>query len=533
LTDLYLLSNALWILGAALILATVSFRSWWQHERQHGPDVNPFVLRHEAILPLGMCLVATGFGFLPGIQAWERGAWGLVAAAGLWSSWTAWRTGLSPDEIQSHGPSIVRHVPWASRVTNLEPLIVLALSPALLFPTPARLLALSVVPVLWISARVSTGRFIPTTPMNAVLGVMAASVMLSLYATFSLSFSLGKVSGMILGLLVFWAVVRWLTCLERLKIATGGFLLCGGGLAVIALLGTQWQGKFESLRAVVSLLPTVLRLPGAEEGFNSNAVAGCLILFVPLQISLLFTRSYRWLSAPPGGLGATHWLVAIQAGLLVLTLATLIFAQSRGALTGLAVATCVFLFCRWPARVMWAVIAASVVLATMVGLWGSDPLLAFLHRLAGADLEESFRTRAELWSRAVAAIRDFPLTGVGMNGFRKVMPVLYPPVLGTSAEMPHAHNHLLQAALDLGILGLVAYVSLWLVAAALILRVYLGAATAALRTLAGGLGAGLLAHFVFGITDVIPLGSKVGILFWISLAMVVGLHRVWEGEARN
>ncbi|OFW07580.1 MAG: hypothetical protein A3H96_00045 [Acidobacteria bacterium RIFCSPLOWO2_02_FULL_67_36] len=44
--------------------------------------------------------------------------------------------------------------------------------------------------------------------------------------------------------------------------------------------------------------------------------------------------------------------------------------------------------------------------------------------------------------------------------------------------------------------------------------------------MAGGLGTNLLAHFLFGMTDAIALGSKAGVLFWLTLAMTVGLHRV-------
>jgi putative inorganic carbon (HCO3(-)) transporter len=44
--------------------------------------------------------------------------------------------------------------------------------------------------------------------------------------------------------------------------------------------------------------------------------------------------------------------------------------------------------------------------------------------------------------------------------------------------------------------------------------------------MAGGLGAGLIAHFVFSMTDAIPLGAKAGVLFWVTLGLVVSLHRV-------
>jgi len=53
---------------------------------------------------------------------------------------------------------------------------------------------------------------------------------------------------------------------------------------------------------------------------------------------------------------------------------------------------------------------------------------------------------------------------MGMNDFRRVMPVLFTTVRGTNLDVAHAHNQLLQVALDVGLVGLVAYVSLWLVA---------------------------------------------------------------------
>jgi O-antigen/teichoic acid export membrane protein len=38
------------------------------------------------------------------------------------------------------------------------------------------------------------------------------------------------------------------------------------------------------------------------------------------------------------------------------------------------------------------------------------------------------------------------------------------------------------------------------------------------------LGAGQLAHFLFGMGDSIPLGAKPGVLFWISLALIAGIY---------
>jgi putative inorganic carbon (HCO3(-)) transporter len=50
-----------------------------------------------------------------------------------------------------------------------------------------------------------------------------------------------------------------------------------------------------------------------------------------------------------------------------------------------------------------------------------------------------------------------------MNAFRKVVPVLYPLfTIPSELDIPHAHNEFLQAALDLGIPGLIAFLVLYI-----------------------------------------------------------------------
>jgi putative inorganic carbon (HCO3(-)) transporter len=69
--------------------------------------------------------------------------------------------------------------------------------------------------------------------------------------------------------------------------------------------------------------------------------------------------------------------------------------------------------------------------------------------------------RVEIWSRALYMIQDFPFTGIGTGTFQSVANALYPFFLaGPNAEIPHAHNLLLQVAVDLGIPGLIAFLSI-------------------------------------------------------------------------
>jgi putative inorganic carbon (HCO3(-)) transporter len=392
--------------------------------------------------------------------------------------------------------------------------IVLLISPALLFPTPARLLLLVLVPLTWACHWYRGDRIIPLTPLNVSLFMLVAMTGVSLFATFDVALSLGKVSGVLLGVLLFWAIARWTTTRERLNLLTAAFVVAGAGLAIVGLLGTNWMTKFPPFAIAIDRLPRVIRgLRGAEEGFQPNAVAGCLLLFVPMQVALLTA-------------GAKKWLFVVQTLLLVLTTGTLLLTQSRGAWVGLIAAS--IAFCAWQGwrtRVLAAVAVAAMIAAG--SFLGSARLLDLAISGSGTGMAANVSGRVELWSRALYGIQDFPLTGMGMNVFRKVLPVLYPTFLTSpDFDVAHAHNHLLQAGLDLGIPGLIAYLSIWLVVTVLLVRVYRDSRTPIDRVMAGGLGAGLIAHFVFSMTDAIPLGAKAGVLFWVTLGLVVSLHRV-------
>jgi len=412
-------------------------------------------------------------------------------------------------------------------VTALELPAVLIIAPVLLFPTPARLAVLAVVPVIWWCAWLADGRAIPRTPMNAALWLMLVMVGVSLFVTFDVRLSLGKVSGVVLGALLFWSIARWVRSSERLAIAAAAFVLAGAGLAIIGLLGVNWDNKFPMIGAITAQLPKAIRgVPGAEVGFSSNAVAGCLVLFIPIQFALLATDGRRWLSPIVRLREVGWWPVAVQVALLILTAGTLVLTESRSAWLGMVIATAAFFlwYSRWTRLLAGCAATAMGLVTAAVGV---QRVYDFVVSRSGPALVSTFTLRLDIWSRAIKGIGDFPLTGMGMNTFRKLMPILYPgyPYL-PGEEVPHSHNHLLQAALDLGVPGLVAYVALWIVAAALLVRVYRLSGARVYRAMAGGLAAGLIAHFAFSLTDVIPLGAKVGVLFWLTLALIVSLHRI-------
>jgi putative inorganic carbon (HCO3(-)) transporter len=416
----------------------------------------------------------------------------------------------------------------------LELATLLLLSPLFLFPPTGRVLLTPILllPLPWLVSLAKTGEPLPRTPLNGALLLLLVMVAVSLYATFDLSFSASKVLGVVFGVAVFFAIARGVEGSGRLvrsgaasaalsrgradetsaplkiqfDVALGLFVLAGTALAALGILGTNWMSKWPAVARVTSHLPAVIRgVPGQTEGFQPNAIAGALVMFVPLQLALAMTSS--------------GWRRIVYAAMFLLTAGTLLLTQSRGGYLSIAIAFAVWGL--WSGKRSRIVTIAAIVVVLVLAI----PLR---HRLStGAGFSSDVEGRTELWSRALTMIGDFPFTGIGMNTFRKVMPVMYPAFLTPpSYDIAHAHNHLLQAALDLGIPGLIAYLWIWFVAAKMLASVWRRQSCRRLSpTVVGGLAAGMLAYFLFGTVDAIALGAKVGIFFWIALGLIVVMHR--------
>jgi len=405
----------------------------------------------------------------------------------------------------------------AEWVVRLEWPILAILAPLLLFPDAKRSVALLGIPLIWIARKIARGRFVRRTPLDGAIALMLLMVLVSLYATFDIAFSLPKIAGILLGIAVFYAMVeldaRWSRWAVRVYLA-GGL-----GLALLAILGTQRIGKLPVLSSIISRLPLILRgLPGAEGGFQPNEVAGALVWFIPLYFAFGASVWRSWRQKEEGmGKVVVLWLAG------VVTTMVLVFTQSRSAMVGFGLATLLLLAIAGRAgRIIAGVIViAGVVALAIIG--PSQAIDAFMGGRATTDtvagaLDAS--GRLEVWSRALYAIQDFPFTGTGPNAFRRIVPVLYPLfTISPDADIAHAHNHLLQAAVDLGLPGLVSYVAIWLVAGAMLVRIWQYGGGGMSRALAAGLGAGLAAHFVYGLTDTVALGAKPGVAWWALLGL--------------
>jgi putative inorganic carbon (HCO3(-)) transporter len=405
-----------------------------------------------------------------------------------------------------------------------EPALVLLLSPLFLFPTPKRsIFFLGIILLLALHFAI-TRRLVESTPALLPVALLLVMVLVSLYATNDLHQSLPKVAGTLLGAAVFIAIVDSIFKQRHVALMLAAFLLGGVALACIGLLGTQWINKVSILAKTTSRLPAVIRgLQGAEEGFQPNGVAGGLILFIPLQVAL----AYRLMRNASARKPERRLFVALLATLLI-TGGVVILTQSRGGWFGLAIGLLVLLACSSRGGRWFGGIVALAGIAAVVWLGPrkiGDSIMSGIGGTSGVS--GSIDGRLEVWNRAIYGISDFPFTGMGMNTFRKVVHVLYPLSLTSpDTDIAHCHNQLLQAALDLGIPGLVAYVALFATAISMGIFVWRHSKEAWIRCSAQGLVCGIVAQQAFGITDAIALGAKVGIFFWIALGLLAVMHRL-------
>jgi putative inorganic carbon (HCO3(-)) transporter len=430
-------------------------------------------------------------------------------------------------------------ITWIDRYSWL--LLVVAM-PFLLFPSPKRSLALLALPVIWIIGWLASGKPLPRSPLNPALLLMAFMVLVSLWATYDMNISLGKVCGVMLGMAVLFVFTRrgltkrgWLVCM-------GVLLLCGLGIAGVSLLGTRWvtSGKLAFLTTITSHLTVRLTgLTGAADGFHPNEVAGGLLWILPLMITTSISLLVKVFfpakkSKDAEKVNLMHWGAMIVVGLITLfTLLVFILTLSRTAYLALIIALAFLVWFILPRR--WQIglailgITALVVLGYLVSTMDMDTLNQILFTSTSGDASNSLNSmegRLEIWTRAYECIQDFPYTGMGMNTFRTAVYIIHPPRLfNPDTDIGHAHNEFLQAALDLGVPGLIAFIWLYISAFAVLFKAYHWAGASHRDALPWilGLAGGLIAHLLFGMNDAVALGAKPGLLYWMLLGLVASL----------
>lgn len=411
------------------------------------------------------------------------------------------------------------------------PLAVVA--PALAFPLvkPAASLALIGCAVLWCVLAVRYGpepgltwraQGLPLIgPASVVLVLAAIGTVWSAFPMWSVP----KFASLLLGILIARAVLLTASTADRVGWMMVAYVACGAIIvATAAMAGPQWRGQGNGYFQTLAdrFVPVVVRIPGAESGPNTNAIGGTILFFLPACWSLL----WPWPSiARTQPRRRAFWFVT-----MALLMFVLLISQSRSAWGSALLVMGLVLAARFRAVAFAGGLAAVMAAGAALWIGPSAALRDMLHLIQPVTGFFDNGDRSLIWRFALEAIRQHPWFGVGFGAFRDVIHSVSVNGATYALDVPHAHNQFLQVALDLGVPGLLAYLALLAGATRLTWRICRSAADGPLPSAALGVWGGVVAIHVFGLVDCIALGAKVGIFFWIDLALIGAIYRlVWGG----
>ena len=383
---------------------------------------------------------------------------------------------------------------------------------------PLRIIGASLllIPIPWMCRWAAKGYLTAHTPMDLPIVALLGMALVGLYPSVAPEVSKLVLYKMIVEFALFYALVNSFYSERRIRATVAVLLLAGAGASLLGLVGTG--GMAHDFSALLGerrdfVLQLVQRLN--EAGFNANIVGGTLAMIFPLHLSLFLFDS----KGPSAGSGRGLWKLLLGLS-LPLVGGTLLLTRSRGAIVGVVLALLVMGV--WRSR--WVLLSLPVLLTGIlwaVGHFGAQQVAEFL---LVTNTTVTAAGRSELWQRAIYMMQDFPYTGIGLGTFSRVAPVMYPFFLiGPDAEVPHAHNLILQEGVNLGVPGLVALVGLLTVFSIIALQTVRLARNTSLEPLSVGLLCGFIVYLIHGLVDYVTFSTKPGTVIWIIMGLTVAL----------
>ena len=234
-----------------------------------------------------------------------------------------------------------------------------------------------------------------------------------------------------------------------------GVLVALLGIVQKALLGDDpWVG----MRIYGFWTPTGKLSKPFGPFVNKNHYAGWMVMALPVALGYFLAqaeaglrqrRGWRdrllWLSSPQGGrLQLAAFAVVIMGVALVMTL-----SRSGIMCFGMAMAVAVLVAARHQssigARVGMVAVLAALLLAPL--FWANVNLA----RRFSPKVDASVQLRRDIWTDTVRIIRDFPLTGTGLDTLGPAMRVYQ--TVHPDQNVREAHNDYLQIAAEGGLLA--------------------------------------------------------------------------------
>lgn len=387
-----------------------------------------------------------------------------------------------------------------------------------LLPTPWR--SLVTVALATIGTGVAAWTLRPILPMRLPVLLFAGVVILNaiLHVDAPLV-SLRHSGGIALGMLtmaVLAASGRSSTSFHIAAIATA---LTGLAMVLAGVRSTYfgWDGQKLVLGSVLEhqtlLYPWLpqapLSLPGLERGggwVNANALGGTALMVLPYMVGLA-VASFRL-----SRLGHLSGLALGLTGTLV-SLSAIWMSRSRTALLATVIVTMLVALTWRSARRPVAILLVAGAVLFAVNMQMRRVAAPRIFQAGVESTLSNLQARVTYWHLAATTIAANPVIGIGVSRFHAGPP----GVDGSRPHVAHAHNVFLQVALDVGLVGLVAY--LWLFGWTVVQTRHVPTTFA--DWIVAGATLSIVSVHVFGLTDAVALGAKVGLFQWLCAGIVM------------
>jgi O-antigen ligase len=383
------------------------------------------------------------------------------------------------------------------------------------------LLLASVAGLSFWASRPGEGRWL-RTPLDVPVFLLLFQMAISFWASAFPEKTWVAICQLGAGLIAYYAVVNWARSRDRLWWTVGALIACGLGLAIIAPFGVDWFRDRKTFlpTALYQYFPLLL-----SDSVHPNVMAGSLATLIPFPLALLLTLPTLW--------KRRFWLRGALLTATLLQLLILVLTKSRGGYLALGLGLWLTLWLSGCRR--WAIgltIAAALVIVWLVMRTPAEVGQAV--NVAQDALDAStWSFRLDVWHTAIQIIGDSTFTGVGAGTFNEVAALHY----GLYAPFnPGAHNLFLQAAVDLGILGLISFLAIQLSGLWIAFQNYRSLDPVrewALRAVAIGTLSSLTATLAHGLVDVHTWGSKGAFIPWMVIGLNIALHGLLLPRSQN
>ena len=238
---------------------------------------------------------------------------------------------------------------------------------------------------------------------------------------------------------------------------------------------------------------------------NPNLLAGFLVTMMSIGAGM-------------GYKAATMKGRVMLFGLVTMFGVCLILTYSRGAwLSVLAVIGVYGMLCN--RKIFWLLILLPVAM-----LCGHDAILERIMSIVNPT-DTSSTLRIALWESTIAMIMDKPLLGIGWGAYWLVYPEYDFFLNNANVKIFHAHNMYLNIAAEIGIPGLITFLSIMYGHVRLALSVLRGSFESCSAGLMLGIIAAIGGIIINGLTDYVMFNIQLSMLYWLLNGLIV---IVWQ-----